>query len=178
MGCALQDAIRPYSMRCFNHDHETMDETKNGLEQAGDCGRYCWFAFVRNPWDWTVSYYYHRREEAFIHPDATDQDRALWTVNAELGFVEWVRGGMSEIRGMTQSEFIGHDLDFVGRFEHLHRDYQTVCDRLEIENYLSRYHERRTGHKPYRDEYAGDDAAIKMVGERFAEDVERFGYCF
>jgi len=64
--------------------------------------------------------------------------------------------------------------DFIGRYERLHQDFQTVCDRIGIEGSLP--HVNGSRHEHYTEYY--DDKSRAFVAERCLRDIERFGYRF
>ena len=136
------------------------------------------FAFVRNPWERVLSHYRYRVK--------TNQT-GLGTV--QISFGEWVRRtyGDQDPRYwdqprmfMAQSNWLcdatGDVLvDFVGRFERLERDFAEVCRRLGRKTELP--HLKPSGPRNhYAAHYDAESRAI--VADRFAKDIERFGYCF
>jgi len=80
---------------------------------------------------------------------------------------------------LSQHEFIvNHEgdliVDFLGRFETLDQDFDVVRQRIRTPVELPHLLRSPRGH--YRDYYSSDLADI--VGERYAEDIARFGYAF
>ena len=127
------------------------------------------FAFVRNPFDRLVSVYnYHREAKPREHPLAS-----------QLEFPEWVLAGGSGSMSRLMSEFVCDDdgnqvLDFVGRFEHLERDFAQVCARIGLSASLPRRNVSRHDH--YSTYYS--EAARREVERRFQRDLDMFGYTF
>ena len=65
--------------------------------------------------------------------------------------------------------------DFIGRFENLQEDFNTVCDKIEIPQHQLP-HCNKTNHKHYTEYY---DAELReIIANRFREDIEYFGYKF
>lgn len=126
------------------------------------------FAFVRNPWDWQVSTYYYNLQ--------IRQDKLFKSFGSFENYLDWrVRNKFLE----SQKEFLVSDsgeilVDFIGHFETLHEDFETVCNRLGIESNLP--HENRSTHRDFREYYTPHAKAL--VAEAFKGDIEFFGYQF
>ena len=65
--------------------------------------------------------------------------------------------------------------DFVGRFESLAEDVATVCARIGHPD-ITIPHLYRTDHAHYSSYHS--DMTRELVGKRWAEDIDRFGYRF
>lgn len=135
------------------------------------------FAFVRNPWDWQVSYYH------FILKEPTHIRYEL--VSSMSGFeeyLEWVIATKNPFpKGATklQKEIItDYDgkliVDYIGRYETLAQDFDRVCQVLNLN--VSLPHLNSSSHRDYRIYY--NDKTKKLVEEYFREDIELFGYTF
>jgi Sulfotransferase family len=148
------------------------------------------FSFVRNPWSRLVSTYRHKiLEEKITNRNYLD--------GVHRGFVKWgfpFRAGMpfdefvdfictlpdsrTEKHLKSQSHFLIHRgalvPEFVGRFETLARDWGQLCGKLGAAVELVRYN--RTDGAPYPSYYS--TRLVNLVGDRYREDVLRFGYEF
>jgi len=134
------------------------------------------FAFVRNPWDKVASHYRYR-----VKTNQTGLG------SRRVGFEEWVRLAYGErdprfydqVRMfMPQVDWISENgliiVDFVGRFERIHEDFQHVCAIVGRRAQLP--HLKSSGREDYRRLYSDETAAI--VARCFARDLETFGYTF
>lgn len=157
---------------------------KQVLETNVDCSQaenvksekvhgYFKFAFVRNPWDRLVSFYYSK-------------------------ILGKEHEGYSEYWGMEFKEFVDHicltdianadkhfrpqnlllpvkDLDFIGRFENFNSDFAKVCATLNLPD-SSLPHRNQSGHFHYSHYY--DEKTRQAVADLYAEDIKFFGYTF
>ena len=77
-----------------------------------------------------------------------------------------------------QIEFIkvrsNEPLDFIGRFERLGEDFDTLASNVPPINPLG--HENPSPHDSYRSYY--DDRTRKIVAELYRGDIEAFNYAF
>ncbi len=133
------------------------------------------FAFVRNPWDRLVSWYYMCVQAPM--PNAFGR----YVKEHAKSFDDFVMRphGMMERTTVPQMDYIADTggrviVDFVGRYETLHADFAEVGRKLGIDGSLP--HANRSAHRPYRQYY--DDTTRALVAERFARDIEVFGYTF
>lgn len=131
------------------------------------------FSFVRNPWDRLLSQYSWRV--------AKQQDDVQ-----DRGFNEWVmwRSEQKKKREMLTKQVdtitCGSEIivDFVGQYENLHRDYATLCEKLNVVDpvELPHKHNKKSGRKPYNDIYT--DATKEIVQDYYRKDIEMFRYTF
>ncbi|MCJ7628930.1 MAG: sulfotransferase family protein [Longimicrobiales bacterium] len=137
------------------------------------------FTFVRNPWDLQVSNWHYLGR----HPKAP--------LSGLRDFEEFLRYMFREDRPwdyhidthrIIQSHYVtDHSgkviLDFIGRFERLHEDFEEVC-RLGRTPQVSLPHKRRSvgRKKDYRSYY--DDVTAGLIAEHYAQDIDLFGYSF
>jgi len=157
------------------------------------------FSFVRNPWDRIVSLYAKQRETWVDREQKATQQFRQAELAAVLDSKELRRlGRKAERMTRLNNERLTHslaeyceqtrigpqlaehdqdwscELDFVGRFERLGEDFQTVLSHLGVAVELP--HINGAAHGPYRGYY--DDEARDLVAERCAQDLQRWGYAF
>ena len=124
------------------------------------------FTVVRNPWERVVSDYYYCQKIGINSADVTfkeevertAQDTSRW----KSPCLDWIT-----IDGENQ-------MDMVLRFENLQQDFKTLCERLNVTATLE--HKNMTEHKHYTEYY--DDETKQIVAEKYAKDIEYFGYKF
>ena len=126
------------------------------------------FAVVRNPWDLVYSLYsfirsnrLHRSHQGmqsvsfddFVASDMTIQWNSQWDLLSDWG-----------------QPLVKHIL----RFEHLGTDYAALAARLGFDGRLD--HLNRFPHRDFREAYS--PRTRDLVADRFAADLDRFGYTF
>jgi hypothetical protein len=149
--------------------HSKADKIVSQLGEE-EFGKYFSFAFVRNPWDWQVSLFnYVRTSKGNRHysiiSDFKDFDAYIrWRCSDDVHF---------------QRDFVSASdgrllVDFVGRYENLQRDFETVCSHVGIQTSVPRLNVSTV--KPYQQYYTSD--TVELVRNAFAPDIELFGYQF
>tara|TARA_A200000159_G_scaffold54006_1_gene50054 strand:- start:27253 stop:27858 length:606 start_codon:yes stop_codon:yes gene_type:complete len=141
------------------------------------------FSFVRNPWDRMVSMskfpsfygcaiknnllcvkgYINKFSPVEIDPrSASEKDRSSIPV----------------IQDAVYLNILNEELDFIGKFENLQQDFNTVCNEIGIaEQELPRLHKSSHKHHQHYTEYY-DDETREIVAEKYRKDIEYFGYKF
>jgi hypothetical protein len=140
--------------------HGTYDQC---IKKFPTCKNYFAFAFVRNPWDRLVSFWFFKKYLATLKID-----KNLLLKELALNSLTAPEQQYSYIKGFD-------DNSFVGRFENLQQDFNTVCDKIRIpRKQLS--HVNKSNHKHYTEYY--DDETREIVAKKYARDIEYFGYKF
>ena len=139
-----------------------------------DYSDYFIFCFVRNPWERLLSGYLQSKKAINLHNPYRKYIYELSNRENFTGFLKLVDNRFWH--DYDQSRYYlnkGRLIDFVGRFENLNSDFRIVCHKLYLE-YRDLPHYNKSNHKNYRQYY---DAETKdMVSEKYAKDVEYFGY--
>jgi hypothetical protein len=167
----------------------------------GEIERFTVFAVVRNPFDQAVSFYKHLRKP--LHMSATEIDQRypgydgrllpLWASELAMtvSFPEFVRDVYAVADdSRDQAHWFRDSLDWlvsskgdvavnrVLRFENLRADFSKFADELGLVGELpirgASFPLRRE--VDYRELY--DDEARRIIEERFAPTLQKFGYRF
>ena len=155
-------------------------------EKIGDqvFNDYFKFTFVRNPFSKCLSEYFW--EKTYL--------------NESLNFNDWVKFKLGDLINQSENNIImmrqKHNLeqykfiydtsdnclvDFIGRFENLQEDFNIVCDKIGIPRQKLPHknktkHQNKSNYKHYTEYY--DDETRQIVAEKYARDIEYFGYKF
>ena len=130
------------------------------------------FSFVRNPYDRLLSEYsMFTQFEAFKnHP---------WNKYATFeDFSKSIVTGKQAIPGNPYHYYLTDTndvllVDFVGRFETLQDDFDTICENLGLQK-TKLSHISPTSHKPFREHYTKE--AFEMIYKIRKKDFQLFGY--
>jgi len=204
---ATTEKDSPHPLNILNHTspfriHAPAWELKNQFKESEwNWSEYFKFAFVRNPWDRLVSMHNYklRRTQTWndfmsefqghminMNMDIQElQSRAFSQPVEEKNNDHCMKIDVPDFRKFAsdpdtpQTKWLvsGDDLivDFIGRFENLQQDFNTVCDRIGIPH-QELPHANKTNHRHYTEYY--DDETKQIVAERYAKDIEYFGYKF
>lgn len=158
------------------HKHATALEIRNHLGNSLH-DRYYKFAFVRNPWDLLVSFYYYIRRQ---------QDHKYFYLANKLTFKEFVKYYLDTLP-LLQLDFLTDDkgniiVDRIGKFENLQQDFQNILYELDLHTggdrmYSLEFHnlsaDRQRDYKIYYDEITAT-----LVANYFSKDIDCFEYQF
>ena len=174
-GCSIHNILctqlqTPYEKAYSDHlKLNITDETKN----------YFKFTFVRNPWDRFLStYFYFKAYGQGVKGDV----KMGKIVNKYRSFKEFAVNFSNIPSSMwvfphfnKQLNWVSKNHDFIGKFETLHEDFETICNRIGIPQ-QELPHENKSKHKHYTEYYDGETRAI--VEKKYTKDIEYFGYEF
>ena len=193
---SISDPNSPY----YQHVHAR--RLKEEFDEKGwDWDDYFKFTFVRNPWARMVSIFFYREKMAhqWKHGEGKFKDmasnpsnqrsiqnhqgkRCVRFVKKYPTFKDAIFKGPRRLHqfGETQFNYICDEdgkqlLDFVGKLENLQEDFNTICDKVGIPQ-QQLPHLNKSKHKHYTEYY--DDETRQIVAEKYAKDIEYFGYKF
>jgi hypothetical protein len=159
------------------------------------------FGFTRNPWDRAVSSFFmlkqrHKKKEfkglrfedwvktTFencqylaannLYPDGPRPDESFMSPgDADFSWYgPWTKS--------CYDYFVYNgkiSVDFIGRFENLEEDFNTICRNVGIQNPPRLKKHQKTRHRHYIEYYLTQEL-IDMVGFIYKGDIEHFGYTF
>ena len=128
------------------------------------------FAFVRNPWDWQVSLYHY-----LLASKNHAQHEQIKAMGSFEKYIEW----KVDHNFVLQKDFVTDDsgntiVDFIGRYENLAADFQTICEQLNLDVRLPHANKsQRTSYQEYYNSYTK-----KLLEECYRADIDFFNYNF
>ena len=161
-----QDGVERFGLRNPKYKikkHSTLAEYRRALGNEQFRSLYK-FTCVRNPWDRMVSYYFTPTQS----PETWNRKKFQGIISKAVSVADYLRLGPRE-----EDPFA--NVDSVMRFENLADDFRIVCSALDISPPALPQYNRSN-----RDHYSKyfDDELRQTVRERFAAEIERFGYAF
>lgn len=164
-GESIVNALSEYTEKKYTNpdrgNHEKLDEI---LLDIPEVINYFKFTFVRNPWDLRVSrfHYLYQTELKEKPPEFKE-----WCMRKSNW---WPR---NQINWFTFENKI--KVDYIGRFENLQDDFNIISKKIGISPQQLPFKNAST-HKHYTEYY--DDETREIVAEKYAKDIEMFGYEF
>ena len=157
--------------------HATMQQINELYKH--DVTNYFKFAFVRNPYARAVSDYFWmqseiKKNDSFLNylQEAGEFKRRLTIKRNNKWRGDHVIPQFDFLFDKSENKLV----DFIGRLENFQTDFDKVCDYLKIpRKKLSRQLVAKK-RKHYTEYY--DDETKQIVAEKYAKDIEYFGYKF
>jgi len=161
-----QDGIERFGLRNPKYKikkHSTLSEYHHALGDEQFRNLYK-FTCARNPWDRMVSYYFTPTQNT----ETWNRKKFRAIISKAVSVAEYLRLEKGE-----QDPFA--NVDYIMRFENLADDFRAVSSKLGISPVkLPQYN--RSSREHYSKYY--DDELRELVRNRFAAEIERFGYAF
>ena len=181
-GTSIRNTLHFYpTLRGYNNRFDQHQSVRDVIRLAGQekLDNSFSFTFVRNPWARVVSMHRFSGKQGYIDKDMAGNFEAY--VDMICNFtktedpekklkkhfypqVDWLKDNDGNIK-----------VDFIGRFENLHDDFDRLCEALGEKGQLKKLN---VAWPPmdYRECYT--DELIEKVGEYYKEDIDYFGYSF
>ncbi|MDJ0581312.1 sulfotransferase family 2 domain-containing protein [Crocosphaera sp.] len=170
----MQKSYNVKKTHSFQAVNKLQEKVKsNFFSRPFSLDNYFKFAFVRNPWTHQASLYHH-----ILRDTKHFQHEAVSKAGNFENYIDWL---VHDSNQTQQKEFITDYngeviIDFVGRFENIEVDFQTICKTLNLDIKLPHVNRNPHAKKDYRDYYTKETQ--KMLYDYFREDIEFFGYSF
>lgn len=132
------------------------------------------FAIIRNPWSWHASIW-----KFFQRPDRNNKTITGISFDAYLEEVCCPETKLPYRRNVADWIYEGDDMlvDFVGRFERLAEDFDTILARIGLDkSQVNLPHFKNAGPYDYASMYS--PAYVDMIAKKHARDIALFGYQF
>jgi hypothetical protein len=126
------------------------------------------FSIVRNPWDRVVSDFFYCKKENYVPVELTFRNEVLYNKD---NFERWKQPCYN---WLTLNGEVA--VQNILRFENLQSDFEKMCKQLELPDGINLPHLNKTKHKHYTEYY--DEETKQIVAEKYAKDIEYFGYEF
>ncbi len=138
------------------------------------------FCFVRNPWDLVVSCYFwwiQQTKMEFRKLQGKLLEKIGFTNYAVSCYTDYINEifhcGMGQCYWIMDEDNKTAIVDYIGHFENLQEDFNTVCEIVGIEK-IQLATVNKSEHKPFYEYY--DDTVAKLIEYKYMWDVKRFGY--
>ena len=162
-----QDGIERFGLRNPNYKirkHSRLSEYRDALGDERFRSLYK-FTCVRNPWDRMVSYYFTPTQP----PETWKTKKFRGIISKAVSVTDYLRLNEGEEDPFT-------NVDYIMRFENLADDFRAVCNQLGISPATLPQYNRSNRREHYSKYY--DNELREFVRQRFAAEIERFGYTF
>ena len=182
----MEEILRPFTQGKFGLQSPYPSRSAkhlNAIEHRNAAHRLAWrdyykFSFVRNPWGKMLSYYLLKKRD---NKDFKKQYRTFddwiksdfFTLKLPYMHTYRHRKFTNQIDWLT-NERGQNQMNFVGRFETIAKDWATVAARIGVDRKLP--HTNKTSHDHYSRYY--DDESIEIVRKLFEKDIAYFRYEF
>lgn len=160
-----------------NFWHHLTAQSLQKFISAKQWGSYFKFAFVRNPWDRLVSFYFFHKKRTVESLKFREQNQEVTRIFDQAHtFEEWL---LLESYVRPQTAYLSDSkgnlmIDYVGKYETIEDDFAFICKHLKVDAALP--HHNRSQHDSYRTYYT--EATKAFVERKFYQDIKAFHYSF
>ena len=157
----------------WDHPETKQEKHWNASQTRKFVGEKVWndyfkFTVVRNPWDWIISHYL--KSEPYF------QWTNIHTGKSLAYFLRHFKSAPWEF-GERMSDYLDHgELDFIARLENRKEDLKHISEKLGFDVDQNKRERVNSKRKHYTEYY--DDESRDIVAEKYAKDIEYFGYEF
>jgi chondroitin 4-sulfotransferase 11 len=134
------------------------------------------FSFVRNPYDRVLSGWKNKieKQQEKTFKEFVCKNLIKYDVDNNR-FHNLYKPIPHHFSSLLNPKYSVKDMNFIGRFENLQQDFDIICDKIGIPK-QKLPHKNKTQHKHYTEYY--DDETREIVAQKYARDIEYFGYKF
>ena len=173
---ALSEYLHLSSPAKFRYGHPKLEEYFDSFNDKYNLEEYFIFSFCRNPFDRLVSAFnYIQGGGVNRFDERLRDDLGLQNLEFKEFALNLLNQDLPEHFMPQVNFFAGRNLNFVGKFENIQQDFDIVCDKIGIPR-QKLPHRNKRNHKHYTEYY--DDETRQIVAEKYAKDIEYFGYKF
>jgi len=141
------------------------------------------FCIVRNPWERALSAYHYLKNGGNTTSDRYWKEENLGGINS---FDEFIKEKLNQDsiykwgHFIPQTDFIlledeSNQMDYVGRYENLDKDFKEICEKLDIKRELPHQNKSKKP-KDYRSSYT--ENSKRIIEELYKDDITLLGYKF
>lgn len=177
-GTSMEINLNGTPHRNFSRKHIIASTAKKIYEPYWD--DYFKFSFVRNPWDRMVSLHKFRNFYGVVLRGGKINMQGYLKKFPEIEIDPRsvsVDDKFEPKKNTVYLNILDVELDFIGRFENIDKDFERVYQSIgEVPVSLTNDRKHQSKHKHYTEYY--DDETRQIVAEKYAKDIEYFGYEF
>jgi hypothetical protein len=179
-GLSLVEALSKNShSNDFKKGHFKLQRYFDSFNDTYDLSEYFIFSIFRNPFERSVSAFNYLKQGGLNDFDKKARDKlGMQNLSFKEFVLKYFRKDLHQQHFIPQVDFIGQHfnmVNFIGKFENLQEDFNTICDKIGIPQ-QKLPHKNKSNHKHYTEYY--DEETKQIVAEKYARDIEYFGYEF